>query len=140
MAHETEWFHNELERVKWFKPAEFRCPCCQKEQMDVEFVWRLDQLCDAFGLPIRITSGYRCIKHNRAIGGAQNSYHTQGLAADIMCLRSEYRHALMKYIFKMNFGGIGIYKRQIHVDFRSPARQALWLGGQEQTDVLGEAA
>lgn len=33
--------------------------------------------------PIIITSGYRCQKLNEAIGGAKNSQHTQGLAADI---------------------------------------------------------
>lgn len=33
--------------------------------------------------PITITSGYRCQRLNESIGGAKNSQHTQGLAADI---------------------------------------------------------
>lgn len=33
--------------------------------------------------PIVVTSGYRCPELNRAVGGASNSAHMQGLAADI---------------------------------------------------------
>lgn len=32
--------------------------------------------------PIFINSGYRCKELNKAVGGAENSYHTKGLAAD----------------------------------------------------------
>ena len=35
------------------------------------------------GAPIIISSGYRTKAHNSAIGGASNSYHVQGRAADI---------------------------------------------------------
>ena len=34
---------------------------------------------------IRITSGYRCEKLNKLIGGAKNSQHVEGKAADIRC-------------------------------------------------------
>lgn len=36
-----------------------------------------------WGRPITITSGYRCLKLNRAVGGKPNSYHVKGMAADI---------------------------------------------------------
>jgi zinc D-Ala-D-Ala carboxypeptidase len=36
-----------------------------------------------FGKPITVNSGYRCPKLNRAIGGAKNSQHITGQAADI---------------------------------------------------------
>lgn len=32
--------------------------------------------------PIFINSGYRCKELNKAVGGAENSYHTKGMAAD----------------------------------------------------------
>ena len=35
------------------------------------------------GEPIHITSGYRCLALNRAVGGVAQSYHVRGLAADI---------------------------------------------------------
>jgi zinc D-Ala-D-Ala carboxypeptidase len=34
--------------------------------------------------PITINSGYRSISHNRSVGGADNSMHTYGVAADIV--------------------------------------------------------
>lgn len=36
-----------------------------------------------FGVPIHISSGYRCKALNRLIGGASNSQHTLGQAADL---------------------------------------------------------
>ena len=36
-----------------------------------------------FGHPLTITSGFRCLKLNRLVGGQPNSYHLKGMAADI---------------------------------------------------------
>ena len=36
-----------------------------------------------FGRPLTITSGFRCSKLNRLVGGKPNSYHLKGMAADI---------------------------------------------------------
>lgn len=36
-----------------------------------------------FGHPLTITSGFRCLKLNRIVGGQPNSYHLKGMAADI---------------------------------------------------------
>ena len=46
----------------------------------------LDPLREAFGKPIVVTSGYRCQKLNRAVGGASRSQHITGEAADIRTL------------------------------------------------------
>ena len=43
----------------------------------------LDPLREAWGAPIIVTSGYRCPQLNRTVGGAINSQHTKGQAADI---------------------------------------------------------
>ena len=59
-------------------------PSCQE-------VRRLQALCrnilqpirDAWGAPIIVGSGYRCIKLNRLVGGVRNSDHLYGCAADI---------------------------------------------------------
>jgi zinc D-Ala-D-Ala carboxypeptidase len=37
------------------------------------------------GLPIHVNSGYRSPALNAAVGGAKNSMHLNGLAADILC-------------------------------------------------------
>lgn len=43
----------------------------------------LDPLREAWGAPIIVSSGYRCPKLNRAVGGAKTSQHMLGQAADI---------------------------------------------------------
>lgn len=46
----------------------------------------LDPLREKYGKPIVVTSGYRCPKLNKAVGGASRSQHTKGEAADIRCV------------------------------------------------------
>ena len=43
----------------------------------------LDPLRKLWGKPIIVTSGFRCAKLNRAVGGVAKSQHTKGQAADI---------------------------------------------------------
>ena len=43
----------------------------------------LEPLRVAIGKPIKISSGFRCERLNRAVGGVSNSQHTKGQAADI---------------------------------------------------------
>lgn len=58
-------------------------------------VIRLTALCENVLEPVRmqfgptvITSGYRCARLNRAIGGAVSSQHVRGEAADFECVRA----------------------------------------------------
>ncbi|MBL4791292.1 MAG: hypothetical protein JKY60_20355 [Kordiimonadaceae bacterium] len=44
----------------------------------------LEPIRDSFGRPVIITSGFRCCTLNRLIGGAPNSQHTMGEAADFI--------------------------------------------------------
>ena len=46
----------------------------------------LDPLRQAYGQPIVVTSGYRCPKLNKAVGGSSSSQHVKGEAADIRCV------------------------------------------------------
>ena len=45
----------------------------------------LEQVRLLLGHPISITSGYRCLELNRAIGGSGKSAHMLGYAADFKC-------------------------------------------------------
>ncbi len=49
----------------------------------------LDPLRERYGKPIYVNSGYRCPELNRLIGGAVNSQHMRGEAADIRPVKSE---------------------------------------------------
>ena len=43
----------------------------------------LQPLRDAWGRPIKVTSGYRCPNLNKAVGGVANSAHQYGYAVDV---------------------------------------------------------
>lgn len=43
----------------------------------------LEPLREHFGAPVNVRSGYRCLKLNHHIGGAEKSQHVSGQAADI---------------------------------------------------------
>ena len=60
----------------------------------------LDPLREAWGAPIVVTSGYRCAKLNKAVGGATNSQHLYGQAADIRTV-SDRREDNMKLLRKL---------------------------------------
>lgn len=71
-----------------FKLKEFRCKCggayCTGYPvvLDIQFLKNIQKLRDKFGA-INIYSGIRCQKRNSAVGGASNSRHKTGKAADI---------------------------------------------------------
>ena len=76
-----------------------------------------------FGKPITVTSGYRSPEHNLKIGGERNSFHVQGMAADIKVSGVTPRQvydAIEQLIKdgKMMEGGLGLYKTWVHWDFR----------------------
>jgi hypothetical protein len=73
----------------YFKPHEWRCKCrsCSGPSANAPLCDALLRFLDlvraAHGRSIIITSGWRCADHNAASGGALNSYHLIGQAADI---------------------------------------------------------
>ena len=102
-----------------FKRSELQCPCCKKCEINPVLLTRIQTLRDLFG-PIIITSGYRCMKHNQKVGGAEKSYHLNGNAVDIRIktFDSKRRYKLIKTIYELGFTGIGIGKSKLHVDIR----------------------
>ena len=48
----------------------------------------------AYGTTIRVTSGYRCARLNKAVGGVTNSLHMQGRAVDFVVSNIEVKHKL----------------------------------------------
>ncbi len=85
-------------------------------------------------VPISITSGYRSPAYNRKIGGARNSQHCLGTAADIKAkgFSAAELHAeiLRRYRAGLLPGlrGLGLYPTFVHVDARVSSRLHRWTG------------
>ena len=59
----------------------------------VELIDRvLDPIREQWGLPIRVTSGYRSPELNEEVNGVEDSYHMEGCAADITALGINEEH------------------------------------------------
>lgn len=121
--------------ARYFQAAEFACKCCDQHGIDPQMVEMLDELRERCGFPIVISSGYRCAKHNQAIGGAKRSAHVEGYAVDIRC-HGARAHKVLDVAMLMGFSGIGIKQsgavehRFIHLDIApnedARARPAVW--------------
>lgn len=112
-----------------FSLIELSCPCgiCTPI-INRMFIDRLQCLRDVFGKPIVINSWYRCRVYNAKIGGAENSQHTRGVAADISVkgLTSEEKFELINLAYRFGFKGIAQGSTFIHLDLRESAT-ATWI-------------
>jgi hypothetical protein len=67
---------------KYLSVIEAGCKCCgqlpTKELMD-----KFDEIRETYGRPIHVTSGFRCEKQNKKIGGSPKSNHCKGTAIDL---------------------------------------------------------
>lgn len=50
----------------------------------------LQPIREAYGKPVKVTSGYRCYRLNRYVGGSPTSAHPMGWAADIRPVSGSY--------------------------------------------------
>lgn len=72
-------------KCKYFKDSEFTCKCGCGLNLQKDGIKRIaDEIREHFGRPMIITSGTRCAKHNKAVGGVSNSWHLKGNAIDII--------------------------------------------------------
>jgi peptidoglycan hydrolase-like protein with peptidoglycan-binding domain len=83
-------------------------------------MWKLEALRKkAGGHPVTVVSGFRSIAHNKAVGGAGNSMHMYGVAADIIVSGLDKRQ-VAELAKTSGFSGIFLYKTtsHTHVDSR----------------------
>lgn len=106
--------------MKYFKLEEFKCKCgkCDGGTMDPGTLARLDEARDLANTPFVVTSGYRCVAHNKAVGGKPNSAHTRGLAVDIKFSNGVQAFAILHALLAVGFVRVGYNQKHgfFHVD------------------------
>ena len=104
-----------------FRAEEFTCNHCGSAGPGVpqELLDVLEEVRDWAGCPVVINSGYRCPTHNANVGGAPQSKHLEGIAADIRLTEVASNrvadHLEGEYPDRY---GIGRYDSFTHIDIR----------------------
>ena len=111
--------------MKYFKLEEFNCTHTNKNEMDDEFLEKLDKLRELCGFPFKITSGYRDETHPNEVKKEVPGTHNQGIAADIAVSNGTERMTIVKMAVVLKFNGIGVAKTFVHVDTRTTT-PVLW--------------
>lgn len=127
----------------WFNEKEFACKCCGQLPPEARENVRalvgnvLDPVRNLYGGAIRVNSGYRCSKHNAAVGGAAQSQHLLGQAADIcsavqgvQCIPEENLKIAQLIVMNGRWDQLiledvprsGLTPRWVHVSFRKDGR------------------
>lgn len=108
---------------------EYSCRCCssfppswiggEPTEAHKRLFTDFEEIRQAWGKPIVINSGYRCIKHNQEVGGEPCSIHIAGLALDLSPFNDERAEDLLNIILKMKpYLRVGYYQKKnfLHID------------------------
>ena len=111
-----------------FSKAEFDCKCGCEMPKEVlinvqKLANQLQILRNKVGVSVKINSAYRCIKHNKSIGGVSNSQHVLGKASDVVIsgFKAAKTFDLISDLINdgdMLQGGLGAYNSFTHYDIR----------------------
>jgi uncharacterized protein YcbK (DUF882 family) len=106
--------------VKYFNLSEFDSPdeIDSGDNMDLDFLRKLDEAREIAGIPFKVNSGYRSVAHNKKVGGVLNSSHIKipCCAADIHINSSRDRFLIIAAAIKVGINRIGIGKNFLHLD------------------------
>lgn len=112
----TDW------RWKYFSIDELKCKHCGALIVVPEFLDRLEKLREAYGKPLKVSSGYRCSQHNNAVSKTGlTGPHTTGRAVDLLAFGKDAIE-LVRLATSLGFTGIGISQkgdkasRFVHLD------------------------
>lgn len=85
--------------------------------IDAALVDLLQKLRDHAGASVTVNSGWRCEDYNRSVGGASNSQHLRGRAADVKVANMSPKE-VADFFEALNVPGLGRYSTFTHVDTR----------------------
>lgn len=113
---------NDFQLSKYFNLRDFQCKCgCNQVKLSPTLL----EVCESLRshIPFRINSGYRCLAHNKKVGGAKNSYHLKGLAVDSRSTFNSLENLFTLASAFSEINGLGIYESGIvHIDLREGKR------------------
>lgn len=102
-----------------FNKQQFECKCgCELYNLSPKLLQQL-QIARTYGnVPFVITSGCRCIQHNKNVGGVSDSAHIIGMAADIKFKTGYELYNIIAGLYEAKIYRIGINFKQsfVHVD------------------------
>ena len=109
--------------MKYFEESEFN----GFEMMDKKLILMLDDLREAYGHPIKLTSTYRSPDHPIEANKAKPGEHAYGAAVDIACVGGEATFKLVKAAIETGFTRIGISRKNnfVHVGIGYPGAPAI---------------
>tara|TARA_B100001059_G_scaffold233869_1_gene274939 strand:+ start:846 stop:1190 length:345 start_codon:yes stop_codon:yes gene_type:complete len=104
--------------MKYFEESEFN----GFEMMDEKLLSMLDDLREAYGYPIKLTSTYRSPDHPIEAKKSKPGEHAYGAAVDIACVGGEATFKLVKAAIEVGFTRIGISRKSnfVHVGIGYP--------------------
>ncbi|HDZ26351.1 hypothetical protein LCGC14_0398790 [marine sediment metagenome] len=118
---------NDIKVSRNFKLYELESPDTHEVKIDKRMLSIIQTIRDYFQKPVIITSGYRTKEHNRAVGGVDNSYHTQGKAVDFF-IKGIKPKELLRVSEYCGATGLGFYRGRhfIHIDI---GKRRSWVKG-----------
>jgi len=104
--------------MKYFTESEFN----NFEMMDENLLSMLDDLREAYGHPIKLTSTYRSPDHPIEAKKSKPGEHAHGAAVDIACSGGKATYRLVKAAIDVGFTRIGISRKKnfVHVGVGYP--------------------
>ena len=103
---------------QYFSNNDFRnaIPSCSIDDMEENFMHRLDVARYLSGVPFIINSAYRTVEHEKSKGRSGNSSHVKGIAVDLKASNSRARYKIIEGLLSAGFTRIGVGSNFIHVD------------------------
>ena len=137
MMIKTYPFTDNTQLTPHFNANEFKCKCGQPHdfQLADELVGKLEELYGKLNCSkIIVTSGFRCVTHDKNVGGSGTGQHTKGTAADICCYGQDGNPISSKIVCctaqDIGFTGIANINESYqytHVDVRTGSK---WYGNE----------
>lgn len=119
--------HGNQKLTTHFRIREFQCnDGSDTILIDNKLPKLLEQIRVYAEAPVEITSAYRTIAYNAKVGGATNSQHTKGTAADIIT-KGRSVTQIAKFAQAIGASGVGLYTKDnfVHVDTRA-GKKSYW--------------